>query len=258
MAAWTESTIEIAGTKTYLARAGKGSPVLVLHRDIGTPAKSSFHDRLAQAADVIIPHHAGWGRSPRADWMRSVRDMAVWHRGLLAELGMEKATLVGLGFGGWIAAEMATMAPRDVAKLVLVAPMGIKPPEGDILDQAILSYIDYARAGFHDQSKFDEIYGAEPSTDQLEAWDIAREMCFRIAWKPYMYSQTLPHLLRSVRAPALIVWGDKDKIVPVSTAKRYVGALPNAKLEVIENCGHCVDLEQPERLAGLVSSFIAR
>ena len=45
MAAWTESTIEIAGTKTYLARAGKGSPVLVLHRDIGTLAKSSFHDR---------------------------------------------------------------------------------------------------------------------------------------------------------------------------------------------------------------------
>ena len=75
--------------------------------------------------------------------------------------------------------------------------MGIKPPEGDIFDQAIVSYIDYARAGFHDQKAFDKIYGAEPSTDQLEAWDIAREMCFRIAWKPYMYSQTLPHLLRS-------------------------------------------------------------
>ena len=92
--------------------------------------------------------------------------------------------------------------------------MGIKPPEGDIFDQAIVSYIDYARAGFHDQKAFDKIYGAEPSTDQLEAWDIAREMCFRIAWKPYMYSQTLPHLLGSVKAPALVVWGDKDKIVP--------------------------------------------
>ena len=105
--------------------------------------------------------------------MRSVRDVAVMHRGLLAELGIEKAALIGLGFGGWIAAEMATMAPRDVARLVLVGPMGIKPPEGDILDQAIVSYIDYARAGFHDQKAFDEVYGAEPSTDQLEAWDIA-------------------------------------------------------------------------------------
>ena len=101
--------------------------------------------------------------------------------------------------------------------------MGIKPPEGDILDQAIVSYIDYARAGFHDQKAFDKIYGAEPSTDQLEAWDIAREMCFRIAWKPYMYSQTLPHLLGSVKVPALIVWGDKDRIVPVVDGEALPG-----------------------------------
>jgi pimeloyl-ACP methyl ester carboxylesterase len=153
---------------------------------------------------------------------------------------------------------MATMAPRDVAQLVLVGPMGIKPPEGDILDQAIVSYIDYARAGFHDQKAFDKIYGAAPTTDQLEAWDIAREMCFRIAWKPYMYSQTLPHLLASVKVPALLAWGDKDKIVPIATANRYLAVLSNAKLEVIKDCGHCVDLEQPERLARLVTAFIAR
>jgi pimeloyl-ACP methyl ester carboxylesterase len=258
MAAWAQTTIEIAGIKLHVTRSGKGPPVLVLHRDIGPSDGSPFLSALAKSADVIAPHHAGWGRSQRAEWMRSVRDLAVMHRGLLAELGIERATLVGLGFGGWIAAEMATMGPGDVAKLVLVGPMGIKPPEGDILDQAILSYIDYAHAGFNDHKAFEATFGAEPSTDQLEAWDIAREMCFRIAWKPYMYSQTLPHLLGSVKAPALIVWGDKDKIVPVSTAKRYQAALPTAKLEVIENCGHCVDLEQPERLAGLISSFIAR
>ena len=258
MAAWAESTIEIAGTAIHLTRAGKGPPVLALHRDIGTVGASAFLDELAKSADVIVPHHPGWGRSPRAEWMRSVRDVAVMHRGLLAALGIEKATLVGLGFGGWIAAEMATMAPLDVAKLVLVGPMGIKPPEGDIFDQAIVSYIDYARAGFHDQKAFDKVYGAEPSTDQLEAWDIAREMCFRIAWKPYMYSQTLPHLLRSVKAPALIAWGDKDRIVPPSTAKRFLAALANAKLEVVKDCGHCADLEQPDRLAKLVAPFIAR
>jgi pimeloyl-ACP methyl ester carboxylesterase len=150
------------------------------------------------------------------------------------------------------------MAPADVAKLVLVAPMGVKPSQGDILDQAIVSYIDYARAGFHDQKAFDKIYDAEPSVDQLETWDIAREMCFRIAWKPYMYSQTLPHLLRSVKIPTLLVWGDQDKIVPFSAADRYLAVLPNAKLEVIRDCGHVVDLEQPVRLAELVMPFIAR
>jgi pimeloyl-ACP methyl ester carboxylesterase len=257
MAAWSETTVEIAGIKMHLRRGGAGPPTLVVHRDIGALEGSSFDDELARAADVILPHHPGWGRSPRAEWMRSVRDLAVIYRGLLAELGIQQATLIGLGFGGWIAAEMATMAAGDISRLVLVAPMGIKPPEGDILDQAIISYIDYARAGFHEQKAFDRLYGAAPSTDQLEAWDIAREMCFRIAWKPYMYSQTLPHLLASVRVPVLIVWGDKDKVVPISTANRYLAALPSAKLEVIRDCGHCVDLEQPKRLAALVTPFIA-
>ena len=102
--------------------------------------------------------------------------------------------------------------------------MGLKPPEGDIFDQAIVSYLDYARAGFHDQAAFARIYG-DVSTDQLVDWDICREMCFRIAWKPYMYSQTLPHLLGGVRAPALVVWGDDDKIVPRSAGELYAAAL---------------------------------
>jgi pimeloyl-ACP methyl ester carboxylesterase len=190
--------------------------------------------------------------------MRSVRDIAIAYRGLLSELKVRDVALVGLGFGGWIAAEMASMAPADVSKLVLVGAMGIKPPQGDILDLAITGYMDYARAGFHDQKAFDRVYGAEPSNDQLEMWDVCREMSFRIAWKPYMYSQTLPHMLRSVRAPALVAWGDDDKVVPQSAAKRYVEALPNAKLQIVKGCGHCVDMEQPEALAKLVTDFVSQ
>jgi pimeloyl-ACP methyl ester carboxylesterase len=145
---------------------------------------------------------------------------------------------------------------------VLVGAMGIKPPPGDkggdILDLAITGYIDYARAGFHDQKAFDKVYGAEPSSDQLEMWDICREMSFRIAWKPYMYSQTLPHLLGSVVAPSLVVWGSEDKVVPQSAAGVYAKSLPNARLEIVKACGHCVDMEQPDALAKLVTSFIAK
>jgi len=89
-------------------------------------------------------------------------------------------------------------------------------------------------------------------------WDVCREMSFRIAWKPYMYSQTLPHLLGAVRAPALLVWGDEDKVVPQSAAKRYAAALTQARLEIVKGCGHCVDMEQPETLAKLVTDFIGR
>jgi pimeloyl-ACP methyl ester carboxylesterase len=254
---WTSSTVEAAGTRLHLMRAGKGKPVLVLHHETGTLDRLPFYDALAGTCDVLVPHHPGYSRSPRPDWMRSVRDVAVVYRGLLSDLNLSNATLVGLGFGGWIAAEMASMAPADLSKLVLVGAMGIKPPVGDILDLAIAGYIDYARAGFHDQKAFDRVYGAEPTTDQLEMWDICREMSFRIAWKPYMYSQTLPHLLGSVKAPALVVWGDDDKVVPISAAKRYAEALPNARLEIVKSCGHCVDMEQPETLAKLVKEFTA-
>jgi pimeloyl-ACP methyl ester carboxylesterase len=255
---WTDSVMEAAGIKLHMARAGCGRPLMVLHHETGTLDRLPFYDALAAHYDVLVPHHPGYSRSQRPDWMRSTRDVAVIYRGLLSALGLRDAALVGLGFGGWIAAEMAGMAPADLSHLVLVGAMGIKPPHGDILDLAVTGYVDYARAGFHDQKAFDRVYGAEPSVDQLEMWDICREMSFRIAWKPYMYSQTLPHLLGAVRVPALVVWGADDKVVPQSAAKRYVEVLPQAKLHIVESCGHCIDMEQPETLAKLVTDFVGR
>jgi pimeloyl-ACP methyl ester carboxylesterase len=253
---WSESVVEVAGTKLHLARAGSGRPVLVLHHDIGTPDRLPFYDDLARHFDVLVPHHPGYGKSERPQWLRNVRDVAVIYQRLLSDLGVERASLIGLGFGGWIAAEMATMAPREFHRLVLVGAMGLKPADGDIFDQAIVSYLDYARAGFHDQEAFARVYG-DVSTDQLVEWDLCREMSFRIAWKPYMYNQSLPHLLGGVRAPALVVWGDNDKIVPRSAGQQYAALLPKARFEVVRSSGHCVEMEQPEQLARLVRSFVA-
>jgi pimeloyl-ACP methyl ester carboxylesterase len=231
---------------------------MVLHHDIGTPAQLPFYDALAVKFDVIVPVHPGFGdRAERAGWLRHPRDLAALYQWLLAELGLERVSLVGLGFGGWIAAEMAAFAPREFHRLVLVGAMGLKPPEGDIADQALVSYIDYARAGFHDQAAFAKVFG-DVSTDQLVEWDLCREMSFRIAWKPYMYSATLPHLLGGVRAPALVVWGDDDQIVPQSAGRLYTKSLPKAQLEIVPKSGHWVDMEQPDALARLVTGFVER
>ena len=255
MAGWSEQDVELGEVKLHLMRAGQGRPVLVLHHDIGTLEQLPFYDALAEKFDVIVPRHPGFGVQERPQWLRHPRDLAALYQWLLADLGIERASIVGLGFGGWIADEMAALAPRDFHRLVLVGAMGVKPPEGDIFDQAIVSYIDYARAGFHDPAAFARVYG-DVSTDQLVAWDLCREMSFRIAWKPYMYSQTLPHLLGGVRAPALVVWGDDDKIVPYSAGQRYARALREARLETVRGAGHCVDMEQPEALARLVVPFL--
>ena len=252
---WNETVVELEGVKLHLARAGSGRPLLVLHHDTGSPDQLAFYDELASRFEVLVPHHPGYGKSERPEWLRSVRDVAVIYQWLLSHLGVERASLIGLGFGGWIAAEMATMAPREFHRLILVGAMGLKPPQGDIFDQAIVSYLDYARAGFHDQQAFARIYG-DVSTDQLVAWDLCREMSFRIAWKPYMYNPTLPHLLGGMRAPALVVWGEDDKVVPRSAGEQYAQLLPKARLEIVKAAGHCVEMEQPGELATLVSGFI--
>ncbi len=253
---WTAETIPIAGLALRLGRAGAGPPALVLPHDIGAPHQRPFHDALASHFTVLAPSHPGYDGSERPGWLRSVRDVAVVYQRLLAERDLAPVSLVGLGFGGWIAAEMAAMAPRAVRRLVLVGAMGIKPERGEIADQALLSYIDYARLGFADQGAFDRLFGADPPTSLLEQWDLNREMTFRIAWKPYMYNPTLPHLLGGLATPTLVVWGRHDRVVPLECGERYVKSLAGARLEVIEGAGHFVDMEKPRELAQLVSGFL--
>jgi pimeloyl-ACP methyl ester carboxylesterase len=253
---WTSETVPLAGAALHVARSGSGTPLLLLHHDIGTLENLPFYNALAKRFTVFIPSHPGYDKSERPAWMRNVRDVAVVHQWLLSRLGLSDVAIVGLGFGGWIAAEMATMAPRAFKKLVLVGAMGIKPEHGEIADQALVSYIDYVRLGFSDQSVYDRLYGAETPTKTLEQWDLNREMTFRIAWKPYMYNASLPHLLGGVTTPTLVVWGRKDRIVPLECGERYVKALPQARLEVVDGAGHFVEMEKPDELAKLVGGFV--
>ena len=253
--AWTTEEVRVAGSSVRLRTAGRGAPLLVLHHDIGTLEQLPFYDALAQRFTVLLPSHPGYDGTERPAWMRSVRDLAVTYQALLAARGLADVTPVGLGFGGWIAAEMATMSPRAFRRLVLMGPMGIKPGAGDILDQALVSYIDYIRAGFEDQAVFDRLFSSAPPTPQLEQWDLNREMTFRIAWKPYMYNPTLPPLLGGVPTETLIVWGRHDRIAPVACGEQYARALPKSRLTVVDGAGHFVDMEQPEVLAKLIVQF---
>jgi pimeloyl-ACP methyl ester carboxylesterase len=257
MTTWADETVTVAGTALHLRTGGTGAPLLVLHHDIGSPDAPVLHEALAGHFAVLAPSHPGYDRSPRPAWLRSVRDIAVMYQALLAERGLAGVTCVGLGFGGWIAAEMATMAPTQFRRVVLVGAMGIKPERGEIADQALLSYIDYIRAGFHDPGALPRAFGAELPTPLLERWDVNRETTFRIAWRPYMFNPTLPHLLGGVRTPTLVVWGAEDRVVPLECGERYAKALPAARLVVIEGAGHLVDMERPAEVARAIIDFTA-
>ena len=126
----TETTVELMGQPVTVRRGGSGDPLVLLPHDTGVDGWGAFHQALAASHDVIAPVLPGYDGTPRLEWMNNVRDMAITMQLLIDRLDIGQVTLVGLGFGGWIAAEMATMSQSRLQRLVLVGPAGIKPSEG--------------------------------------------------------------------------------------------------------------------------------
>ena len=247
-----ERTVTVAGGDVLVRSAGSGDPLVVFHHDIGVRAWTSCHDRLAERFTVHVPDLPGWGASERPEWARNVRDIAVLAGALLDALDLERTSILGLGFGGYVAAELATVSQSRIHRLTLAGAMGVKPEQGEILDQFLVNHQDYVRAGFADPESFEEHFGAEVELEQLLAWDLNREMTTRVTWKPYMHNAALPHLLPTVETSTLLVWGSEDRIVPVEAGRMYADALPDARLEVIDGAGHWLELERPDELAQLV------
>jgi pimeloyl-ACP methyl ester carboxylesterase len=235
--------------------AGTGHLVMVLHHEIGSLGWTPLCEAMSRSFTVSSLDLPGFGRSSRLDWARHPRDLATVLTLYLDKLGAESLTLVGLGFGGWVAAEMAVFNQRRLDSLVLVGAMGIQPVEGEIMDQMLMSFDDYIRSGFSTTDAHANVFGSESTREQRAMWGAAREATARIAWKPYMFSHHLPELLPCVETPTLVVWGRNDHIVPLNCGELFAQALPNATLDVIEDCGHFVDLEHPRELSRRIEAF---
>jgi pimeloyl-ACP methyl ester carboxylesterase len=241
--------------RTRYTEAGAGPIALVLHHSTG-PFWTPFYDRLAEQFRVIALEMPGYGQSDRPEAARAPRDIAILSLQALVQLaGANPVHLVGLGFGGWVAAEMATMNQLAFTTLTLVAPAGIRPRMGHIHDSMIGGWTEYARLGFSTDEAFHAVFGAEPPIEVTELWDYSREMTARLTWRPWMWSGQLAALLPGVQTPALVVWGDTDRIVPPDCGEQYVELLPHAYLEIVEGAGHNIEIEKPLILADLVSAF---
>ncbi len=248
----------VNGQRIDILMGGSGDPVVVLHHDIGNPGWLPFYDRLAEKFTVYVPSLPGFDASERPEWMRTVRDMATVCQWLMRDLRLAtNPYLVGLGFGGWIAAEIATTASASVRGMSLVNPMGLQPREGEIMDQFLLSSEEYIRAGFSDLSSYHATFGQLPDVEQLVTWEINREMTTRIAWKPYMFNRSLENLLRAVATPTQLIAGTDDKIVPPVCCEQFAGLIPAAEVFYLNGCGHYPDMEQPDELAALIIAFIS-
>jgi len=254
-----ERTDTVAGLTMRAYRRGEGRPLVFLHDSLGNLGWPPVFDALAESFDVIVPDLPGFGESERPAWARSVRDLAILTLQWIDRLKLADVTLVGIGFGGFLAAEMATMRTSLLHRLVLIGPVGIKPREGEIADQMLRGCIRYGTAGFRDPESFKQLFGVDSVPDDLyQLWDLSTEMTARVSWKPAMFSLEMRHLLSEVRVPTLVVFGAEDRLVPLDVGEQYVERLPDARLEVVADAGHWVDLEQPDVLNQLISELDAQ
>lgn len=256
----TEETIKAAGAELTVVRGGSGKPLLILHDELGYPGWMEWNERLAESRSLLIPLQPGYGKTARIDWIMNYRDLGGFYSQVLREKKLEPIDVIGFSAGGFIAAEMAAADPKIFSHMVLVAPMGIKPAQGEILDFFALTVRRHLMATVAEPAKTPEytrIYGGQMTPERFEAFEDARAETARIGWEPFMYNPSLPHLLRGAQTPTLLIWGTHDKVVPRGCIDGYRTAIAGAQVVEIEGVGHRPEIENAAEFDRAVRKFLA-
>jgi len=258
---FTEAMVEVASTQLYMLKGGTGRPLIVLHGVEGHEGWLAFHEALAEHAAVYAPAHPGYGQTVRPTWMETIAHQAVFYHWFLQEASLQGVDLVGVGVGGWIAAQMAVMCQANLRHLVLVDAAGVRPRQGEVVDLFIIPWREVIDRSLYDAENCAEalrIYTATPLQEFGGVREAGRSMSMRMCYRPYMYDPALLPTLGKIRLPTLVVWGAQDQIIPIDCGHLYQQAIPGATLRVIDRCGHWPHFEQPEALAEIIHEFIAR
>ncbi len=253
-----EEFISISNVETHLKIAGQGSPLLYLHGLGLSNLWLPFHQALAEHYKVYAPDHPGFGLSSNPDWFDSMEDFIIHYVELLDVLNLSSINLVGHSLGGWIAAEIASFFPDRINKLVLIAAGGLRVAGSPITDIFALSPELLPMVCFEDPNKAMVIASQRDMSNiqKLILQDYReRTMAAKLAWK-LGYNPKLARRLRRACMPTLIVWGKNDKIVSTAHAQQYCNLIPNAKLAIIDECGHVPIVEQSEQTTNLILEFL--
>lgn len=252
--------MRVAGTELMVLKGGSGKPLLVLHDELGHPGWLEWHSVLARDHTLWIPLQPGFGKTPKIDWIANLRDLACFYARAIREAELTPVAVIGFSLGGWLAAEMAANDARLFRRMVLVAPLGVRPPQGEIMDMFVLTARKYLNRSVVNPSapEFAKLYGGlEQTPEQYEAFEDARAEVARLAWQPYAYNPSLPHLLEAISGlPTLLIWGRQDPVIPVSAGEVYKKSIRGAELIALEACGHRPEVEKSHEFVACVTSFL--
>ncbi len=249
------------GARCRVLAGGRGAPVVFLHGAGGLLADNPFLDDLARHYHVFAPELPGYGESTGEHLLEDMLDFTLHGWDVVAALGLERPHLIGHSMGGMIAAEMACLAPRDLAKLVLVSAAGLWIDEHPIPDIFSLLPFEIADALFHDPARGTALLtgGVDfTNMDALKDFYIANQRRLAMAGKilfPVPNRRVSKRLYR-LAADTLVLWGSSDKLISPVYADRWAQLIPRARVVRIERAGHMVPWEEPEAFAARVAEFL--
>lgn len=175
---------------------------------------------------------------------------------LLRHLRMEEVTVVGSSIGGWIASEMAQLPDNRIAGLVLIDAVGIAVEGEEVADVFTLSLLEMMDRVFHAP---DRIRSAAPVPSEVQrAKDAANLETLAIYdGDNDMQNPLLRNRLSGITCPALVLWGESDRVVSVNYGQAYAAAITDAEFRVIAEAGHLPQIEQPGATTSLIRKFLS-
>jgi len=271
-------TTELHGRGIAHLSGGEGPTLLLIHGIAGSSENwRDVIEPLARRHTVIAPDLPGHGASAAGPGDYSVGSLAASLRDLLLVEGRERATLVGHSLGGGVAMQFAYQFPEMVERLVLVSSGGLGPEVSPILRAAALPGADLfiaatARLGQRAGAAVSRrlvAAGIEPSADVAEVArgyaslsEPRRRRAFLATVRSVIGTKgqrvaAVDRLYLAEAVPILIVWGGRDRIIPVSHGKDAHEAIPGSRLEIFEGVGHLPQVEQPRRFVSLLERFLS-
>lgn len=277
LAGMTDRYVDVYGNSTRYRSAGDGGLPVVLIHGLGASAEIwSFNlNGLASRHRVFAPDLPGFGRTGKPDWMDlSPGAYSRFLSGFLAALGIDRAALVGHSLGGGIALRVLLDDPGRVAKLILVSSAGLGQEMSLPLRIASLPFFDrvffkpplpvftrFLRRLVYDPAaitaEFARLYYDlffQPGTLRTFT-GILRALCTLRGARPGIL-EPIREGLGTIAAPALVIWGRQDRILPVSQGIDAAGKIPGARLHVFERCGHMPNVEYPGEFNRVVLEFL--
>ncbi|MFJ6722566.1 alpha/beta fold hydrolase [Streptomyces sp. NPDC091259] len=241
-----------------LSESGSGRPVLILHGGGGPATVAGLAQHLSRIAHTITPVHPGWDGTHRPEWLTGIDDLALAYLHHLYDRQLRDVLVIGSSLGGWTAAEMAV---RDnagiITGLVLIDAVGVCVDTEPITDFFALDARGVAEHSWHDADR----YYVDPTgipAGQLALRQANMATMRTLAGDPYMHDPKLLRRLARVQAPALLIWGESDRIVNPAYGAVYAEAFGNGRLEVIPEAGHLPQIEQPEATCALIDAHLRR